>query len=169
MTDDQKPDDPAVLFPDREIEIAGEKLTVREFRYREGLEMLAQARPFVTDLRALLTGPEENLDAEAFDALIANHLDTWLMLVARSCGRDAAWVARLPDKDGMTLQNTFWEVNAPFFMRRLLWGVAFAGAARAKRSRSRKSSPNSSGPDSDAISTTSASASPGASSNVISA
>jgi hypothetical protein len=145
-----------VLFPDREIEIAGEPLTVREFRYREGLEMLAQARPFVAALRALLTGPEEDLAPEAFDALLADHLDAWLLMVARSCGRDVAWVARLPDKDAMTLQNAFWEVNAPFFMRRLLWGAAFAGAARARRSRSRKSSPSSSGPDSDATRTTSA-------------
>jgi len=158
-----------VLYPDREVTIAGEALTVREFRYREGLEVAVLARPFLFSLRALFMAPDDEFTDEAFLALVEENPDVWLALVAKACGRDIEWVANLPNAEAMKLQNIFWEVNGPFFMRRLVWGAAFVAGARARRSRSRKSSPSSSGPDSEPITTISDGASPGDSSNVISA
>lgn len=157
-----------VLFPDREIEIAGEKLTVREFRYREGLQAAALARPFLAGLRELLTGAGE-IEPEAVLALQAEHAAAWLELVALSCGKPVEWVANLPDKDAMALDGVFWEVNSPFFMRRLKWAAAFAAEARVVRSRSRKSSRTSSGPDTEATPVTSPDASPGDKSSVLTA
>jgi hypothetical protein len=169
MTDDKKPDDLAILYPDREVTIAGVALTVREFRYREGLEVAVLARPFLAGLRELFMAPDDQFTDEAFNALTEENPEVWLALVAKACGREVEWVANLPNAEGMKLQSTFWEVNAPFFMRRLMWGAAFVAGAKARRSRPRKSSPSSSGPDSEPITTTSESASPGASSNVITA
>jgi hypothetical protein len=169
MTDDKKTDDLAILYPDRDVTIAGEAHTVREFRYREGLEVALLARPFLAALRELFMAPDEEFTDVAFLALVEENPEVWLALVAKACGRDVEWVANLPNAEAMKLQSTFWEVNAPFFMRRLMWGASFMAGAKARRSRSRKSSPNSSGPDSAPITTTSDDASPGASSNAITA
>lgn len=161
--------DVVLLFPDRELEVAGEKLVVREFRYRQGLEAAALARPFLAGLRALMVGPAADIDPEAIYVLQSEHSDAWLRLLAMSCGRTVEWVADLPDKEAMSLQNTFWEVNGPFFMRRLVWGAAFVAGDRVHRSRSRKSSPTSSGPDTEPTPATSADASPGDKSNALTA
>lgn len=161
--------DLALLFPDETITIGGEAIVVREFRYREGLEAAALARPIFAGLRAMVTGPDTKLAPESLDALIAAHPEVWLKLVSISCGKPVEWLAGLPDREAMKLQIAFWGANSSFFTRRLLFGAAFAAAVRERRSPSPSSSPNLSGPDSEPTSATSPSASLGASSNVISA
>jgi hypothetical protein len=155
-----KADDLEVLFPDRELTVAGEPLVVREYRYREGMAMLVLARPFLEGLRRLI-GADGEVTPEDLDALIAEHADVWLALMARSCDRDVEWLAGLPDTEAMKLQMAFWAVNGPFFTRRLLFGAVFSAAAARNLSRRPKSSRASSGPDSAATRTTSPSASPG--------
>ena len=118
---------------DQIVEVAGETITVREFRYREGLEAAALARPFLAGLRALMVATHDEIAAEDIDLLIAEHRDSWLKLVALSCRRDVAWLADLPDQDAMNIQMAFWSVNSQFFKRRILFGAAFAAAAKAKQ------------------------------------
>lgn len=155
-------DDLAILYPDRVLALGGVTVTLREYRYREGLEALVLARPLLTELRALLTGDTE-FAPEELDALIGRHRDLWLQLLALACGQPLEWIAQLPDHDAMELQMAFWEVNGPFFTRRLLYGAALKEAMRAMFSPPPSSSTTSSKPDSGATSTTSESGSPGAS------
>lgn len=87
-----------VLFPNREVTVrdpdSGEPvtLTLREFRFREGLEATALARPLIVALAALVpasAGAPESEEGEGPDAL-ATHAALWLELAARACGRDAS-------------------------------------------------------------------------------
>jgi len=153
MSNAEKTDDLEILYPDQQVKIKGETLTVREFRYREGLEMAALARPFLAGLRALIESAPGAVVPEALDALIGEHREVWLMLVAKSCDRELEWVAELPDQYAMALQMAFWGANSGFFTRRLLFGAAVA--AGLARSASPRSSPRSSRPVSPATSTTS--------------
>jgi hypothetical protein len=157
-----------ILYPDQTVTVGAETVTMREYRYREGLEAAGLARLFLAGLRALMTDTGEEIALEAIDGLIAEHRETWLQLVALSCGREVEWLAQLPNHEAMKLHLAFWGVNGPFFTQRLVLAAAFAQRPKAGRSPSRKSSPNSSGPDSDETTVTLENDSRGASSNAIS-
>ncbi len=112
-----------ILFPDVEIEVrdpdtgAPVTLTVREFRFREGLEEAALARPLIAALAALVPEDAETAlpDPAALDAALGAHADLWLDLVARACGREAAWLARLCDGDAHALTMAMWGGERGFF------------------------------------------------------
>ncbi len=146
-----------VLFPDAEVEVrdpdggGAVALTVREFRFREGLEAQVAARPLVEALAAAAEGAgEDGPDAGAIEAAMAAHAGLWLDLIARACGREAAWLARLGDNSALALSNAMWSANGSFFVRRV---AAAAAAARRRPSRSRGSSTRSSAPATDAATT----------------
>ncbi len=128
-----------ILFPDVDIEVRDPDtgrpvtLTVREFRFREGLEAGALARPLIAALVELAPEDAEAAlpDLMALDAALGAHADLWLDLVARACGRDAAWLARLGDGDAHALTMAMWGANGGFFMRRVVGAVA----ARAETAR----------------------------------
>jgi hypothetical protein len=119
-----------VLFPDETLNIAGEQVEVREFRYLQGLQALPLARPILVGLGELLQ--DQTLDPLALEALIAEHQDAWLALIAISTGRPVAWIQGLRDGEGMRLSLAFWRVNAGFFMRRLVFGGALAVALKQR-------------------------------------
>lgn len=123
-----------VLFPDRALTVrdpdtgAAAALTVREFRFREGLEAQAAAAPLIGALAALVpSAPDAPGPGPAeIDAALGAHADIWLDLAARACGRPAAWLARLADADARAVSEAMWSANGGFFARR----AAAAAAAR---------------------------------------
>ena len=146
-----------ILFPDVEIEVrdpdtgAPVTLTVREFRFREGLEAAALARPLIAALVDLAPeGADAALpDPAALDAALGAHAGLWLELVARACGREAAWLARLCDGDAHALTMAMWGANGGFFMRRVVGALAMREGA-GSLFRSPASSRTSSAPATDA-------------------
>ena len=160
-------DELSVLFPDREVTVADPDsgtavtLTVREYRFLEGLEATAVARPLIAALAELVSDPDEDEgpDALAIEAALAAHAATWLELVARACGRDAAWLARLGDADGRALSETMWAANGGFFLNRVVARVAARTTPREESPcRSTACSTPSSVPATGAATSTSASA-----------
>ena len=156
-----------VLFPDREVTVrdpdsgAAVALTVREFRFREGLEVTALARPLIAALAGLVPdhAEDEGPDALAIESVLAAHAALWLELAARACGRDAAWLARLSDADGRALSEAMWAANGGFFLRRVAAQVAARVTAREESPcRSTACSTPSSAPATDAATSISASA-----------
>ena len=160
-----------MLFPDRDVTVrdpdsgAELSLTVREFRFREGLEATATARPLLAALADLVPegadGAEaagEGPDALAIEATLAAHTPLWLELAARACGRDADWLGRLSDADGRALSEAMWAANGAFFLRRVVAQVAARGkGGKAGLSPSAGCSTPSSVPATDAATSTSAS------------
>ena len=156
-----------VLFPDREVTVrdpdsgGSVTLTVREFRFREGLEATALARPLIAALASLVPNhaEDEGPDALAIENALAAHATLWLELVARACDRDAAWLARLSDADGRALSEAMWAANGEFFLRRVVaQAAARAKARRESPCRSTACSTPSSAPATGAATTISASA-----------
>ena len=153
----------ARLFSDARVGVrdpdSGETvvLTVREFRFEEGLEASAAARPIVAALADLVAdGAEpgaEVPDELAFDAVLAAHRAQWLALVARACGREVAWIARLAYRDGRRLNHAMWQANGPFFFEPAVEAVAARGTL-ASLFRSSASSIPSSAPDTGAATAT---------------
>ena len=156
-----------VLFPDREVTVqdpdsgGAVTLTVREFRFREGLEATALARPLIAALAGLVPdrAEDEGPDALAIESALAAHATLWLELAARACDRDAAWLARLSDADGRALSEAMWAANGGFFLRRVVAQAAARAKARGESPcRSTACSTPSSAPATGAATTISASA-----------
>jgi len=155
-----------VLFPDRDVTVrdpdsgAAVALTVREFRFREGLEATALAHPLIAALAGLVPdhAEGEGPDALAVEGALAANAALWLELAARACGRDAAWLARLSDADGRALSEAMWAANGGFFLRRVVAQAAMQARTREENPcRSTACSTPSSAPATDAATTTSAS------------
>lgn len=151
-----------VLFPDVDIEVSDPDtgkpvaLTVREFRFREGLEAQAIARPIIAALAEMIPDPDSAAgplpDATMIYAAFGTHADAWLTLTGTATGCDVAWLARLADLDSHALTDAMWAANGGFFIRRVVQAAA-ARAETASLFRSLASSMRSSGPDTDADTT----------------
>ena len=129
------------LVAEETVEIKGQRLSVREFTFRQGLEAAPVARPIIQALQELVTAEGEEADAFEIADLMAAHPDAWFQLVARACDCDPEWVAGLPETEGMHLSLVFWRLNAAFFMRRVVTGaMRKAGEATAGEPASYRSS-----------------------------
>jgi hypothetical protein len=113
-----------ILFPDKTLTIGGEKLTVHEFKYLEGLKVAAIAQPLLADLLRLIQD-ESAMGLPALDRVIGDNSHVWIALLAMSIERTHEWVAELSDADGTLLSMTFWEINGPFLLRRVAFAKQF--------------------------------------------
>lgn len=150
-------EDAGILFPDVDVTVrdpdTGERitLTVREFRFLEGLRLTAQIRPFVEAIGGSMDEDGE-ADVGAISEAMTEHADIWIECIAQAAGRDAEWIARLADRDGQALSAAMWDANKDFFGRRIIEDMR---RRAADRSPSPTSSMPSSGPDTDADTATS--------------
>lgn len=116
-----------ILLPDADLTLAGEAVTVREYRFKEGLKVQTLAKPLLADLSALFLGMDETdpLPDEADTMLLtlseifARHESLMSRIISISIDREPAWVDALSDSEGQTLLMIWWRVNRDFFVRRL--------------------------------------------------
>ncbi len=109
-----------ILHPERELEIAGETVVVREFGFIEAARLSRWAQPVIDDLAQMMMDPDVDIDLTVLDEILTRHTDVMTRLIAQAVDRDPAWVEALSDVDGQRLMMAFWEVNGGFFMRRLV-------------------------------------------------
>lgn len=107
-------DDLSILLPEREIPLAGEIVTIREYSLKDTLTLHAVLAP-VVDALATVT---ENAWAsyEAVETILAAQHEAVIVLVAHSIGKPPSFVAELSGTEGMTLMDWWWSVNRHFFM-----------------------------------------------------
>jgi len=134
----------AIIHPDRTVQLAGEAVTVRAFGFVEALGLERFAQPITRALRAILgpSKPGERVDVEAIMAALGDQREAFLQLAQVSTGRGRDFFDRLDDADGLRFMVAFWEVHAPFFVRRLV----LAASAEAAQRPTGRSSPDSSAP-----------------------
>jgi len=113
-----------ILFPEREIEIAGETLVVREFSYLEAMRCAAGAKSLIAGIGKIISDAD-TIRLEELDAVIADHIDEWVGLLAASISKDVSFVESLNDQDGSNLAMAFWEINGPFLLRRVMLNRVF--------------------------------------------
>lgn len=115
-------DDLDILHPDRQLLIDGHMVTVNELTFTQGLRSHKVIAPIVQDLQEVLLHVDNPEDASLDDlqGLFAEHSDAFLHLITLSTGLEPRFIDLLGDTDGQRLLLTFWQVNALFFVRRLL-------------------------------------------------
>jgi len=142
---DDGADDLEILHPEREIEIAGRAVTVREYGGVEGMRIAGQLAPVVHDL-ASLGHADRNGDMLAYanlQVVFEKHIDAMLGLLARACTpadatpaqRQAcrAWIdsPEVGDDALQSLLVIWWAVNGPFFVRRVVQTLQMRAAVGA--------------------------------------
>lgn len=126
MSKSENANDLEILAPDREITLTtGEKVTVREYGFMEGLRIQNLAAGLLEDLtRLFLDEPEKAQDLAVLEEVFSRHSYVIADLMALSAGKDREWVEGLNDTDGQVLMMSWWSVNTGFFVRRLVAAAA---------------------------------------------
>jgi len=108
-----------ILHSERYLTLSHRDLIVREYSFVEGLQLRALAKPFADALRdAIAEG--ETFAFERIEALIGDHYDVVLQLVAISADVDRDFINGLNDNDGNLLLMAWWGACGPFFLRQCL-------------------------------------------------
>ena len=123
-------DDLAVLAPDITLTIDGRKVTVREYRFMEGLRMRTVMAPLIECL-AQATAPGVTLPIDQVNAAFGEYPEIVAHLMAVSCDQDMEWVGNLPRRAGDALFSAWWQVNKDFFIQSVVKVVGIAMARRA--------------------------------------
>ena len=114
-----------ILHPDRQLNLRGQMLTVREFRHLEWLRLLPTVEPLIAAMAATLSSGRTVSYEDAL-ALMATHIDTLSPLVVQASGiTPTLWEQLTPD-EGELLLMTFWGANGRFFVGRAVNRVAVA-------------------------------------------
>ncbi|TBU75197.1 DUF6631 family protein [Phytopseudomonas daroniae] len=111
-------DDLAVLNSDVPTTIAGRKLVMREYGFIEGMRLQGLYAPFVTDLYNSMRDSADVPLHEVIE-LLGRHTDQVAELISIAADVELNWVRGLDDVNGMNLMYLWWNVNCPFFMRRV--------------------------------------------------
>ncbi|AFR52194.1 hypothetical protein I5Q65_08090 [Pseudomonas aeruginosa] len=128
----QGADDLQILHPEREIEVAGRKLTVREYGFVEGLRLRPMIQPLLDDLYAISQGAVLP-DLEQILVVLGQHSDLIPHLMAVAADVDEEWVKGLPHRDGSFLLYVWWLVNGPFFIGAVVDRIQTERAAEEAR------------------------------------
>ncbi|MBW5893113.1 hypothetical protein IM880_12900 [Pectobacterium polaris] len=134
------------LISSREINIAGESLTVREYSLVDSLSLHEPITELVSALADVMKS--RALAFDEVEMLLARHIHIIPVLVARAVDKPSEWVATLSATDGQTLLDWFWTVNRHFFMTAAIRRITVQSVQnKPKSSDSAASSPHSSEPD----------------------
>ncbi len=119
-----------ILHPERDIEVGGINVTVREYGFVEGLKLRETAAPFMEALYRLAHSSGAAPSFGAVEEMLVEHSGSVLELIARAADVDRAFIDSLSDEDGYLLMQTWWLVNANFFIRRVINRLATDRAFR---------------------------------------
>ncbi len=105
-----------ILQPDEKVTIGDREITVKEFTFRQVLELggLSEVIALLDDV----VGDGSDLSG-LIDALYVHPAALEKMLLL-STGQEKGWLDSLSAEDGDNLVMVFWGVNSGFFMRRLV-------------------------------------------------
>lgn len=116
MTDKNK--ELEILFPTAEIEVAGEKLEVKEYTLKQQLQYNAKFMPFINALRASLGNNQEDFSLDDLMVCLSENYQNVMELVAISINKSVEFVESLGNQDGEALLIIWWGVNSDFFTRK---------------------------------------------------
>lgn len=142
-----------VLVPERTIQVNGEKVTVNEIGFVDGLRLQAHVAPVVAAIVKAMQDADEAPTYGAIVAVFGQHWESTLELICTATGKDRAWLDRVPSPEGELLLMTFWTVNAGFFINRAMNEVAIQreqARLLAGQNSSPPSSPTATGPTTSA-------------------
>lgn len=111
----KKENDLNVLLAEREVQIRGETIIVREFTLADSMAMYDEIDALALEI-APLFDKTETLHFRDLDPIIARSFPLMQKLLSRSTGKDADWFGSLTASEGQIILDIWWTVNSVFFM-----------------------------------------------------
>jgi hypothetical protein len=111
----EESNDLATLMPNREITLAGETITVREYSFKDALTIGNEIDQFVALIVNEMNGTNK-ITIEQADSIIMNNLELVYSLISTSIKKPISFIEMLPYEDGLQLLDWWWVVNSRFFM-----------------------------------------------------
>ena len=111
----EESNDLATLMPNREITLAGEIITVREYSFKDALTIGREIDRFAA-LIVNEMNDTNKITIEQADILIMNNLELVYSLISTSIQKPVTWIEALSYENGLQLLDWWWVVNSGFFM-----------------------------------------------------
>ena len=111
----EESNDLATLMPNREITLAGEIITVREYSFKDALTIGREIDQFVALIVNEMNGTNK-ITIEQADMLIMNNLELVYSLISTAIQKPISFIEALSYEDGLQLLDWWWVVNSRFFM-----------------------------------------------------
>lgn len=109
----------AQLFPTgKELSIRDENLTIKPFKFGELPRVFKAIEPLTVTLATMMS--TKQLDVSAIGTLLAEGGDNVLDLIAIGARKPRAWVDQLELDEGIDVLAAVLEVNADFFVHKVL-------------------------------------------------
>lgn len=121
--------DLATLIPNREITLAGETITVREYSFKDALTIGNEIDQFVTLIVTEMNGTNK-MTIDKADLIIMNNLELVYSLISKSIQKPISFIESLPYSDGLQLLDWWWVVNSHFFMNAVTRKIIRQNAAK---------------------------------------
>ena len=104
-----------ILMPNREITIANEVITIREYSFKDALTIGAEIDQFTGLIVAAMNGTNK-ITIEQADAIFINNLELVNSLISVSINKPISFIESLGYEDGIQLLDWWWVVVSGFFM-----------------------------------------------------
>lgn len=125
----EESNDLATLMPNREITVAGETITVREYSFKDALTIGNEIDQFVTLIVTEMNGTNK-INIEQADSIIMNNLELIYSLISTSIQKPISFIESLSYSDGLQLLDWWWVVNSGFFMNAVTRKIIRQNAAK---------------------------------------
>lgn len=129
VTKKEEKNDLAILMPNREINMAGETITIREYSFKDALTCGAEIDQF-TALIVTTMNNTNKLTIEQVDTVIMNNIELVYLLISVSINKPTSYIESLSYEDGLQLLDWWWVVNSSFFMNAVTRKIIRLNAAK---------------------------------------
>lgn len=125
----EESNDLATLMPNREITLAGETITVREYSFKDALTIGNDINQFVALIVNEMNGTNK-ITIEQADAIFINNFELVNSLISVSINKPISFIESLGYEDGIQLLDWWWVVNSHFFMNAVTRKIIRQNAAK---------------------------------------
>ena len=125
----EESNDLATLMPNREIMLAGETITVREYSFKDALTIGNDINQFVALIVNEMNGTNI-ITIEQVDTIFINNLELIYSLISTSIQKPISFIESLSYSDGLQLLDWWWVVNSGFFMNAVTRKIIRQNAAK---------------------------------------
>lgn len=125
----EESNDLEVLMPNREITLAGEIITVREYSFKDALTIGNDIDQFVALIVNEMNGTNK-ITIEQADTIIMGNLELVYSLISTSIQKPISFIEALSYEDGLQLLDWWWVVNSRFFMNAVTRKIIRQNAAK---------------------------------------
>lgn len=126
---EESSNDLATLMPNREIVLAGETITVREYSFKDALTIGNEIDQFVTLIVTEMNGTNK-ITIEQADTIIMGNLELVYSLISTSIQKPISFIEALSYEDGLQLLDWWWVVNSRFFLNAVTRKIIRQNAAK---------------------------------------